>query len=64
MIEFIGTTTEARLNRVDAKTRERILKNELVRCKDCRFNNTHCKHVNWWNGPDDFCSCGRRKADG
>lgn len=39
--------------------------NPLVRCKDCKFyDGNPCGVVDWWNGPDDFCSRGERRIDG
>ena len=40
----------------------------VVRCRDCKYADqatewTHCNRVTWWNGADDFCSRGERRAD-
>lgn len=39
--------------------------NQIVRCKDCVFfeGEDPCWIVDYWNGPYDYCSSGRRKDE-
>lgn len=39
---------------------------EIIRCRDCAHADKyhHCSFVNWWTGPDDYCSRAERRKDG
>lgn len=40
---------------------------EIIHCKGCEHASDndycHCKYVTYWNGPNDYCSRGKKRGD-
>lgn len=58
------------VKRIDGVVAQKTLESELIRCKDCKYNNGgRCgwhggAGYKWVVDDDDFCSCGVRDDDG
>lgn len=44
----------------------KFLSSNVIRCKNCEHASDndycHCKYVTYWNGPDDYCSRGKKRG--